>query len=185
MNAKYEVVVTAVIFHGDKVLITRRTPNKKRFPGMWTVPGGHLEPHDFLDDPMDTEHYWYNVLEKTLRREVHEEVGIEINNIEYVTTLASTDGVIVISCMADYVSGRIMLQPGETDAATWIKLADVNGSNLIDGIADEIVMAFKKRAGQTREVKLKEVSIRISTRADEEQMLAIADYYDELGKEQE
>ena len=85
----HEVAVTAIIIKDRKYLITRRSPNKKRFPGMWTVPGGKVETSDYLKLPKDTEFYWYNVLEKTLKREVKEEVGIEIDNIEYVTSLAT------------------------------------------------------------------------------------------------
>ncbi|MFH1602032.1 MAG: hypothetical protein ABIB61_03700 [Candidatus Shapirobacteria bacterium] len=55
----------------------------------WTVPGGKLEISDYIDLPKETEFYWYNVLEKVLKREVKEEVGIEIKNIEYVTSLAT------------------------------------------------------------------------------------------------
>src|SRR5665213_2353499 len=41
MENKYlhEVVMTAIIIKDGKYLITRRSPNKKRFPSMWTVPG--------------------------------------------------------------------------------------------------------------------------------------------------
>jgi isopentenyldiphosphate isomerase len=46
----FEVVTTAFIVKEGKYLITRRSPSKKRFPGMWTVPGGHLEPADFLEE---------------------------------------------------------------------------------------------------------------------------------------
>lgn len=85
----HEVVITAIIVKDGKYLIIKRLQNKKRFPGMWTVPDGKLETDDYLNLPKDTEHYWYNVLEITLKREVKEEVGIEIDNIEYVTSLAT------------------------------------------------------------------------------------------------
>ena len=65
-NFLHEVVITAIVIKDGKYLITRRSKNKKRFPGKWTVPGGRLETKDYLDLPKDTEFYWYNVLEKTL-----------------------------------------------------------------------------------------------------------------------
>src|SRR3989338_6944171 len=128
MDNKYlhEVVITAIVVKDRKYLITRRSASKKRFPGMWTVPGGKLETKDYLDLPKDTKDYWYNVLEKTLRREVKEEVGIEIDNIEYLTSLATVhqDGnpSLVISCTADYVSGEIVLQEDESDTYAWVSL---------------------------------------------------------------
>ncbi|MDP2638814.1 MAG: NUDIX domain-containing protein [Candidatus Azambacteria bacterium] len=115
----HEVAITAIVVKDGKYLITRRSSSKKRFPGMWTVPGGKMETDDYLKLPKDTEFYWYNVLERTLRREIKEEVGIDIDNIEYVTSLATvhTDGSpsLVISCVADYISGEIELQIEEND----------------------------------------------------------------------
>ncbi|MBX4187701.1 MAG: NUDIX domain-containing protein [Candidatus Doudnabacteria bacterium] len=152
---KFEVVITAIIIRDGKFLISQRSMSKKRFPGMWTVPGGHLETKDYLDLPKDTEHYWYNVLEKTLKREVMEETGLEITNVEYVTSLASVhnDGnpSIVISCMADYVSGEFALQEDETDQVKWVTLEEAKTLPLIDGIYDELIMADALRRGQKSE----------------------------------
>ena len=152
----HEVAITAIIIKNGKYLITRRSPNKKRFPGMWTLPGGKMETSDYLQLPKDTEHYWYNVLERTLKREVKEEVGIDINNIEYVTSLATVhqDGSpsLVISCVADYVSGDIKLQKEESDQFAWVNLKEAQKYNLIDGIYDELAMTEKSKYLLCREI---------------------------------
>lgn len=151
----HEVAITAIVIKDKKYLITRRSEKKKRFPGMWTVPGGKLEKEDYLKLPKDTEHYWYNVLEKTLKREVKEEAGIEINNIDYLTSLATihkdSNPSLVISCTADYVSGEIKLDPEETDDFAWISLKEAKKYKLIDGIYDELVMADNKMRGKKSE----------------------------------
>ncbi|MEX1063952.1 MAG: NUDIX domain-containing protein [Candidatus Paceibacterota bacterium] len=151
----HEVAITAIVVKDGKYLITRRSPNKRRFPGMWTVPGGKMETNDYLQLPKDTEHYWYNVLERTLKREVEEEVGIEIDHIEYVTSLATVhaDGSpsLVISCVADYVSGEVELQKEESDQYAWVSLEEAKGYDLIDGIHDELVMAENQRKGTKSE----------------------------------
>lgn len=151
----HEVAVTAIVVKDNKYLITRRSRNKKRFPGMWTVPGGKMETSDYLKLPRDTEFYWYNVLEQTLRREIKEEVGIDIDNIEYVTSLATVhaDGSpsLVISCMADYVKGNVELDPEESDKYAWINLEDAKNYQLLDGIYDELVMVENKRMGKRTE----------------------------------
>jgi 8-oxo-dGTP diphosphatase len=151
----HEIAITAIIVKDDKYLIVRRSPEKRRFPGQWTVPGGRLETNDYLALPKDTEHYWYNVLERTLRREVEEEVGLDIRNIVYVTSLATVhqDGSpsLVISCLADYVSGEVRLQEGETDQFAWVSLAESKGYELIDGIYDELVMAEAVAKGERSE----------------------------------
>ncbi len=141
-------------------LIIRRSKNKKRFPSMWTVPGGKLETSDYTSLPKNTKDYWYNVLEKTLSREVMEEVGIKVNNVQYLTSLATVhkDGApsLVISCTADYQSGKIKLQQEESDDFAWVSLKEAKQSlrpnglkkyDLIDGIYDELVMAEKKLKG--------------------------------------
>src|SRR5260221_617128 len=116
-NSLYEVVITAIIQKNDKFLILQRSANKRRFPNRWTVPGGHLELTDFINEPKDTAEYWYNVLEKALAREVKEEVGLKIKNVRYVTSLATVheDGApsLVISCLADQASGEVKLQAEE------------------------------------------------------------------------
>jgi len=151
-NRLHEVVITAIVIKDDKFLITRRSPNKKRFPGKWTVPGGKLEISDYVDLPKETEFYWYNILEKVLKREVMEEVGIEIKNIKYVTSLATihADGnpSLVISCLADFVSGEIKLQKEETDKYVWVSLKEAKKYDFIDGIYEELMMAEKQLKGE-------------------------------------
>ena len=153
----HEVVITAMVIKDGKYLITKRSLKEKRFPGMWTVPGGRLDTGDYINLPKDTENYWYNVLEKTLRKEVKEEAGIEINHIEYVTSLARVhedkNPSLVISCIADYVSGKIKLEEGETDNYAWVSLEEAKKYELIDGIYDELVMAENHRKGIKTEWK--------------------------------
>jgi len=57
------LVTAAVIFHDNRVLLTRR-PEDKRHPGLWEFPGGKVDPGE---SP-----------EEALHREIHEELGAEI-----------------------------------------------------------------------------------------------------------
>lgn len=153
----HEVVITAIVVKDGKYLITKRSANKKRWPNLWTVPGGKLEISDYANSPKDTGDYWYNVLEKVLRREVMEEVGLEVENIEYVTSLTTlhSDGVpsVVISCMADWKFGEVKLQEEECDEFAWVSLDEAKNYQLIDGIYDELAMTEKKRNGEKLEWK--------------------------------
>jgi len=153
----HEVVVTAIVVKDGRFLVTKRVATKRRFPNRWTVPGGKLETDDYINLPKDTRDYWYNVLEKVLRREVREEVGIDIKNIEYVTSLATVhaDGApsLVISCVADWDSGEVVLQEDECDEFAWVTLEEAKEYDLLDGIYDELVMAQNQIDGTKSEWK--------------------------------
>lgn len=148
----HEVVITAIIVKDNKFLVIKRSANKKRFPNMWTVPGGHLETDDYTKLKKDTKDYWYNVLEKTLAREVMEEVGLKIKDVDYITSLATIhkDGApsLVISCLAHFSSGKVKLQVDEADDFAWVSFKEAQKYDLIDGILDELYMADLRLKGK-------------------------------------
>jgi 8-oxo-dGTP pyrophosphatase MutT (NUDIX family) len=154
----HEVAITCIVVKDGKYLIARRSLTKKRFPGKWTVPGGKLETNDYIGLPKETQDYWYNVLEKVLKREVLEEVGLDIKNIEYVTSLATVHGdgapSLVISCMADWAGGEITLEkvgPDQgMDQHAWVTLEEAKSYDLLDGIYDELAMVEHMRSGKPR-----------------------------------
>ncbi len=140
----FKVVITAIVVKDGKYLVLQRAAWEKKFPSRWTVPGGKLDTEDYIHLPKDTPDYWYNVLERTLRREVKEEAGIEISNIRYVTSLADAregdDPSLVISCLADYASGEVVLDESMTEFR-WVNLEEAKAVDLIDGIYEELEMA--------------------------------------------
>lgn len=147
----FKVVITAIVVKpasptgGEgKYLVLKRSENEKKFPNRWTVPGGKLTTEDYVHLPKDTPDYWYNVLERTLRREVKEEAGIKIKNIRYVTSLADSskdkDPSLVISCLADYAGGKVHMDSSMSDYR-WVTLKEAKKIDLIEGIYEEIEMA--------------------------------------------
>jgi len=88
-NTAHYVVVTGIVVRKKegKYLIAKRAEFEKAFPGRWTVPGGKFEVLDYALRKKDTPFHWYNVLEDLLKREIKEEVGLEIKDIGYVTSL--------------------------------------------------------------------------------------------------
>ena len=137
------VAITAILRRGDRYLITRRLQSEKRFPGKWTVPGGRLEAADYKDLPKDTPDSWYNVLERTLRREVKEEVGLDVKNITYIASIAHIDArgvpILIISTAAEALPGEVVL--ADADAFAWVTLEELPQYDFISGIAQEIEMA--------------------------------------------
>lgn len=145
MEDKFFVAVTAIIKAGDRVLITQRHPDKKKWPGKWTVPGGRVEQTDFIGTPTAINNQWYNTLENAVRREVQEETGLEIDNIKYLCDIAVPD-TIIVSFTADLVGNAFPeLQPEECVAYAWIRKEDVSSFDLIDGIGEELIWALEGR----------------------------------------
>lgn len=147
----FEVVATAFIIHNGHILLTRRAATKKRFPGLWTIPGGHLTQTDFTALPQ-TSQYWYGVLEIALRREIREETGITVTNIRPFENLATVhpDGaVLVCSFTASYQCGAVSLDQSEADAFAWVPRDKIHLYNLISGLAQEIARLPLKMLCQT------------------------------------
>ncbi len=145
MEALYEIAVTVIIEREGKYLLTRRALNKKRWPGLWTVPGGRFEKSDYEGEPKDSVNAWYNVLERAARREVKEEVGLEVSDLSYLTSIVAEypDGrhSLILSMVGKYKSGDLLLQKEELEEARWCTSAETKELQMIDGIYDELVMA--------------------------------------------
>ncbi len=141
------VTATAIIAKVDndgvtRFLIAKRAPTEKAFPDKWTVPGGKLVYSEYKSLPHTTVFpQWYNMMDWLLRKEVREEVGLEIEKPEYVTDLVFVrpDGypVVTLSFWARYKSGEVTLNREMTDFA-WITAEEAKKYDMIDGIPEEI-----------------------------------------------
>lgn len=144
----HRIALTAIIYNDEgKYLITQRALTKKAFPGKWTVPGGGLNIDDYINTkPTTSAGQWYNALETTLRREIREEVGLEVEKPQYLLdlTFVRPDGipVVVLSYYAKYKSGEIKLDADSIDYK-WVTAEEAKKIDLIDGIAEEIEMVDK------------------------------------------
>ena len=68
-NKLHVVLVNGAVFRNGKVLVSQRSWKETHMPGKWTIPGGKVE---------KTKGGVYRVIEKTLKKEIKEEVGITI-----------------------------------------------------------------------------------------------------------
>lgn len=152
----HRIAITGIIWKLDedgtrRYLITKRSPTKKAWPNKWTVPGGGLETTDYMSTEATYQNsespQWYNAVETTLRREIREEVGVEVEDVQYLLDLAfiRPDGIpaIVLSFYCKYVSGDVVLDEDATEFA-WITAAEVGKYELIQGIDHEIQMVEER-----------------------------------------
>lgn len=139
------VVVTAIIVKDGKFLIIKRAPHEKAFPNKWAVPGGKLVLHEYEHLPRTGESapQWYNVVDWVLRKEVREEVGLEIHKPDYLCDLVFVrpDGypVVTLSYWAKHKDGEVKLNKDHTEHA-WVSVEEAKKYDLIEGIWDELKM---------------------------------------------
>ncbi len=121
-------VVAAVIKKEDKIFITRRGYGE--FIDMWEFPGGKIEPCESQ--------------EEALKREIREELELEINVGGFLTTVEYDypNFHLTMHCfICDIVGGEISLNVHND--AKWVTLEELDFQNWIP--ADiEVVEALKK-----------------------------------------
>jgi 8-oxo-dGTP diphosphatase len=61
-DVQARTIVNALLVRENKALLARRSPGRKAYPGLWSFPGGHVEPNE--------------TLEQALVREAREEIGV-------------------------------------------------------------------------------------------------------------
>ena len=147
-NQAHYVVVTCILVNKEgKFLIAKRADWEKAMPGQWTVPGGKLEVLDYALREKDTSAHWYNVFEDVCKKEVKEEVGLGVKNIEYVTSMVyiRSDKVpaVIVSLWGEAIGDDVKLCHALTDYK-WVTLEESKNYELIDGIYEELEMLDKK-----------------------------------------
>lgn len=135
----YIVLVKAFIRKGDKFLLAQRALTELQKPGAWSIPGGKV---DFQDN------YAADILLKTLKREVREEVGINVkDNVAFIWSSLFTrdDGKKVIGCtfLAEYDSG--VAQPlDETNSVKWLTLEELENLPGMESFLQQEVIHLAK-----------------------------------------
>lgn len=134
----HSILVNAVIFKGDKVLVSQRSFEEKHMPGAWTIPGGKVDL---------TEGDVFDVLEHNVQKEVREETGIEIEEeMRMITNNTFIRGsnnqhvvVIVFKCM--YKSGEPQALDDTIDCK-WVSKKEVEEMEFPPNVKEYILKAF-------------------------------------------
>ena len=130
-SAEHEVAA-AIIVRGHSVLLCHRHPNRRWYPNVWDVPGGHIEPGESSA--------------AAVVREVREELGVAIDldssepfRVIHALPELSIDLWLVTSWNGEPVN----LAPSEHDRVEWMDISrlfdlDLAHSSLTNAIVDGV-----------------------------------------------
>ncbi|MBM7624463.1 NUDIX hydrolase [Sporohalobacter salinus] len=119
------VSVEAAIFRGDKWLIIKRSDKEEHAPGILTLLSGKVK------ELNPNSHSTENILERNLRREIYEEVGIEIyDDVKYIGSksfvINSNDTVVDTIFLCRYKRGVARCKSKEeVSAVYWMTLPEI------------------------------------------------------------
>ncbi|MDD5732013.1 MAG: NUDIX domain-containing protein [Patescibacteria group bacterium] len=124
----FRLVVAAVIHDNEgRFLIAQRHLKDSHQPGVWAIPAGHVETGESSVD----------ILEENLRREVKEEIGIEINIENFLDSHSWVDTdykkvTVVFLCTIKSGEPKAL---SETNEVRWVTIDKISELNLAPHIS--------------------------------------------------
>lgn len=152
-NYTYNVLVNAVIVKQNKILIAQRSFTEEHEPGSWSIPGGKVE-------NSSNEIQVFNIVEKTLNKEIKEEVGIEISkNIHLIAnnTFQHSKGHIVLALvfLCEYLDGEAKSLE-DTENIKWISSNELDEYRFPPNVREYLVKGFSLIPFMIRSKNVKE-----------------------------
>ena len=125
-------IVNALLVSDDKVLLARRSPDRKAYPDRWSFPGGHVESDEKL--------------EEALCREVSEEIGVVVLSYNFITRIPDPNSTIETIFYHLYAvtawEGEPAIANEEHSELTWFSLREAE--SLVDLALQEYRAIFAK-----------------------------------------
>ena len=139
----YIVNVEGVIYNQEdkKYLMVVRGAGEEYLPGVLTFPGGKVEGAEFEQD----------ILETTIRREILEEVSVEVyDDVTYVEShsfIGDGEPCVDVVFLCRYLKGEACSgDPEEVDSVVWMRYEDVLAHEKApEWTKDSLRLAEKKR----------------------------------------
>lgn len=128
-------VASGIIHSSGKVLLLRRLSSDAELPGLWELPGGHVEPGEAVVE--------------SLRREIFEETGIRaeqephfVSYFDYTTTSGAVTR--QLNFVISLAGQRPALVLSEHDAHAWVKVSDLSRFSCSPETAQSIGFAHQQ-----------------------------------------
>ena len=124
--------VAGALMSGGKVLLVKRSPSRAYYPGVWDLFGGHVESGESLED--------------ALRREVHEELGVELDSFRLFGTVhdPAEQADIHVFVVTAWRGEPINAAPQEHTEIGWFSAAELPPSPGLDAYRDLVVGAITR-----------------------------------------
>jgi NAD+ diphosphatase len=117
-------IARAIIKHNDKYLLVRRASSDVG-AGFWQFPGGNTDGQNPAS---------------AVKREVKEEVGIDITNLRYMGSQPwPFPHSLMTAFIADYQSGELVCQPDEIEEAQWFDMDQLPEVPMVATLSGQII----------------------------------------------
>ena len=113
-------VVAGLIRQRGRILLCHRSPQRRWYPDLWDLPGGHVGEHEAPTE--------------ALTRELWEELGIRVAppQVEPFAHVKGTDFRMDVWLIDEWAGQPSNRAPVEHDALAWVNAAETSGLELSD-----------------------------------------------------
>lgn len=111
----------------DKVLLIQRA--RKPYFGMWSLPGGRLEPGE--------------TPEQAAAREIMEEVGLQVWRLHPIRRMFLGEGRFVLQVYATEAFEGEIVTSDEVSAYRWVRLHEISGMHTTPDLGEVLERAFR------------------------------------------
>jgi 8-oxo-dGTP diphosphatase len=108
-----EPIVAGVMIKDGRILLCHRSPNRRWYPDVWDLPGGHVEPGETSTE--------------ALKRELLEELGVSVQSLAThpLDRVRTPEFEMDIWPVTDWHGTPANLVPDEHDAIAWFAAGDL------------------------------------------------------------
>jgi len=131
------MIVAGLLVQDDRVLLGQRSASREWFPGVWDLPGGHIEDGETPGE--------------ALQRELREELGIEVPDPgkEYLARVVTDASDLTVWLITEWTGIPINASPIEHDQIAWFESSQMSSIDLALEFYEALITDALGRASTT------------------------------------
>ncbi len=126
-SARLPNAASVALLDRDKVLLIQRA--RKPYFGMWSLPGGRLEPGE--------------TAEQAAAREILEEVGLRVWRLHPIRRMLLAEGRFLLQVFATEAFEGDIVTSDEVSGHRWVRLEDIASMHTTPDLAEVVAGAFR------------------------------------------